>query len=210
MWTSVPFVARRCSSARSSSPCRVRFATTSRRAATLRSLRGASDAASLNGRRRSGSFVDTSQASAPTTAPANSATPTSGSTSAPRASEAAARPAQPTAMWNASVSVRTGLRISTPRLLDLVPPRPGMSTRSAPSDEGVTGPAAGGGDLGGRQQPGKRRIVDLRGERSGGLDGAGLAEAGPIDGGPQEQLADAPASGGRLELVDPLHRGFRV
>src|SRR5688500_4016465 len=72
---------------------------------------GASEAASRSGRRRSGSLVATAQANPPTRAPASSATPTSGSTSEPSASAAPMSTAHPTAMWNASASLRTGSRI---------------------------------------------------------------------------------------------------
>src|SRR4051812_40438592 len=117
--SSAPATARRRSSSRSSSPPSVRFATTSTRAGP--SCGRASDAASRSGRRRSGSLVETSHANAPASAQTNSATPMNGATSAPSTTARTTTTVQPTAMWNASASLRTGLRMSPPR--DVVPRR---------------------------------------------------------------------------------------
>ena len=53
----------------------------------------------------------------------------------------------------------------------------------------------------------ERRIVDLRGERAGDVECAGFSETSSVDGGPQEELADPPARGDRLQLVDPWPGG---
>jgi hypothetical protein len=96
--TSAPSCARRAISPRSVSLSSVRLATTrTHRRSRLAALRPAA-AASRSGRRRSGSFVATSQMNAPATAPTQSATPTRGVVSVPSAAAAPSTPAVATAM----------------------------------------------------------------------------------------------------------------
>src|SRR4051794_31952129 len=111
MCTSAPSRARCRISARSASLTSVRLATTSTRARPAARAECPSVCASCNGRRRSGSFVRSSQNSAPATAPTSSATPTATLTSAPTATDATITTPIPTTRWKASASERTGLRI---------------------------------------------------------------------------------------------------
>jgi hypothetical protein len=71
----------------------------------------------------------------------------------------------------------------------------GDSTRccaASGSDDGYAGPPPGRVAVHGAQQLGERRVVDLRRQRTGGLDRAGFPQTRPVHGRAQQQLADSP------------------